>query len=84
MKIIPANQSLILAGESPFLGQGSRLVAGGPALPRVSVVATRTEATVIIQDLPPSGAARRPLQLYTRTQRGFEDPRATALLDVFA
>jgi hypothetical protein len=26
----------------------------------------------------------RPIQLYARTQRGLEDARATAILDVFA
>jgi hypothetical protein len=97
LKITPANQSLILAGESPLLGAGSRLVAAGSVLPRVSV-AVRTDAVAIVQteylesrppralaqDLPMSGSARRPLQLYARTQRGFEDSRDTALLDVFA
>lgn len=97
MKIIPTNQSLILAGESPMLGARSRLVAAGSVLPRVSVVSRPDPAVIVqteyvgsrparalIQDLPTSSSARRPLQLYARTQRGFEDSRATALLDVFA
>jgi hypothetical protein len=98
LKINPAHQSLILAGESPLLGQGSRLVAGGPAMPRVTLT-TRAATSVVVQPeyfepqrpargltqaLLPSSAARRPLQLYASTQRGFEDPRVTALLDVFA
>jgi hypothetical protein len=56
LKIIPANQSLILAGEptgssgpSSMLGQASRLVAGGGALKRVTIFEASANATVVVQ-----------------------------------
>jgi hypothetical protein len=149
LKIPPNNQSLILAGEpggsrgvplgvpDSLLGQASRLVAGGAALKRVTILASRPDATVVVQadfysrnDGPPVdprlgnpgglgdpsngapavGAANsvtrshsatlggpatlgrsvtlssyfNPIELYTRTQRGFDHSTRAALLDVLA
>jgi hypothetical protein len=148
LKIPPNNQSLILAGEpggsrgvplgvpDSLLGQASRLVAGA-ALKRVTILASRPDATVVVQadyysrnDGPPVdsrlgdpgglgdpsngapavGAANsvtrshsatlggpatlgrsvtlssyfNPIELYTRTQRGFDHSPRAGLLDVLA
>jgi len=130
LKIVPSNQSLILAGEplgarggaDPFLDQASRLVAAGPGLTRVTILAARPDSTVVVQadyasreEQPPidaqlpaltgnssnalplavtnsamraypkaSFSSRNPIDLYARTQRGFEDGPRAALLDVLA
>jgi hypothetical protein len=116
-----------------LLGQASRLVAGGAALKRVTILASRPDATVVVQAdyysrddgpvnsrltsprEPPNGAPAaggpnslalnhastlsypatlgrsvtmssylNPIDLYTRTQRGFDHAPKSALLDVLA
>jgi hypothetical protein len=146
LKIPSTNQSLILAGEpggsrgvplgvpDSLLDQASRLVAGGAALKRVTILASRPDATVVVQadyysrsdgppvnsrpanlddrsnDAPAAAAANslsrshvatlsgpatlgrsvtsssyfNPIELYTRTQRGFDHAPKAALLDVLA
>jgi hypothetical protein len=108
------------AGANSLLEHASSLVAGHPDLKRVTILAARPDATLVVQadyysrraaPLPalpavdespgqamtvsatssamphrisampsPSG----PLQLYTRTQQGFDGSRRSALLDVLA
>jgi hypothetical protein len=48
VKVTPSNQSLILAGEPPF-DQTARLVASGTALKRVTILAGRPDAAVVVQ-----------------------------------
>jgi len=126
VKVTPASQSLILAGEpgpgarpNSLFGQASQLVASGAALKRVTILAARPDATVVVQadyfsrdDVPSANSQlavehiaptetpnlpvaissipvatssnRNPIALYARTQRGPEDTRKAALLDVFA
>ena len=123
MKVTPANQSLILAGEpgpgarpNSLFGQASQLVASGAALKRVTILAARTVVVqadyfsrddvpsansqlavehiaptetpnlpVAISSIPVATSSNRnPIALYARTQRGPEDTRKAALLDVFA
>jgi hypothetical protein len=57
LKITPTNQSLILArdparsrgGSNSLLRQASEWAAGGPALKRVTILAARPDATVVVQ-----------------------------------
>jgi hypothetical protein len=57
VKIIPSNQTLILAGEpagrrsaaDTLFDQASRLVAGGPELKRVTILAARLDSTVLVR-----------------------------------
>lgn len=133
LKIPPTNQSLILAGEpggsrgapkgvppgvpDSFLGQASRLVAGGAALKRVTILqadyysrdegppvnarpanpgdssneATSAGAAVAASSSPATlgrsatmSSYFNPIELYTRTQRGFDHAPKAALLDVLA
>jgi hypothetical protein len=57
LKITPTNQSLILArdparsgaGPSSLLRQASQWAAGGAALKRVTILAARPDATVVVQ-----------------------------------
>jgi hypothetical protein len=56
VKVTPANQSLILAGEpgpgarpNSLLGQASQLVASGAALKRVTILTARPGTTVVVQ-----------------------------------
>jgi hypothetical protein len=111
------------AGANSLLEHASRLVPSHPDLKRVTILAARPDATVVVQaDYYSRGAARlpavpavpaleqissramtvsgtgsampkrisavsfplSPLQLYARTQRGFDDSRRSALLDVLA
>lgn len=108
------------AGANSLLQHASRLVPGNPDLKRVTILASRPDATVVVQadyysrgatpSLPALPAAEQsaarsmtvsgtssempsrssmsthvtPLQLYTRTQRGFDDSCRPALLDVRA
>lgn len=75
LKITPANQSLILAHEragsgaepGSLLGQASQWIAGGAALKRVTILAARPDATVVVQadyfsrdDAPPIDSHRPP------------------------
>jgi hypothetical protein len=120
LKILPPNQSLILAGEPG--GPRGRPAAGGAALQRMTILATRQDSTVVVQadyfsrdealpfdprlpefsppaydalnadatnSVTPSRAATissylKPIELYTRTQRGLTDTSKPALLDVLA
>jgi hypothetical protein len=130
LKILPSNQSLILAGEPG--GSRLRSAPGGAALQRLTITTARQDSTVVVQadyyspdeasafdsrlpvpsaprfDPPalnapaldaaadeetnfpaPSRAAKgssylNPIELYTRTQRGFKDSSKPALLDVLA
>jgi hypothetical protein len=136
LKITPSNQTLILAGERSPLDQSAGLVGNGAALKRVTILAARPDATVVVQadyysrdddsysrdvtqysrDLAPAiesqlpaiqnnspGALAvlgsntatlsqpvtnssylSPVQFYARTQRGFDETRRAALLDVLA
>jgi hypothetical protein len=96
---MPANQSLILAGE-PLPGTTAGIVNGGP-LTRVTIVEARSTTLVVQADYYPqdlalpvprdsaasagSGSAYlKPVQLYARTQRGLDDRPRAALLDVLA
>jgi hypothetical protein len=47
LKILPSNQSLILAGEPG--GPRGREPAGGAALQRVTIMTARQESTLVIQ-----------------------------------
>jgi hypothetical protein len=58
LKIVPTNQSLILAGEpggsgagrsSSLFGQASQLIAGGGALRRVTILAARPDSAIAVQ-----------------------------------
>jgi hypothetical protein len=57
LKITPTNQSLILArdpvrsgaGPNSFLRRASEWAAGGAALKRVTILAARPDATVVVQ-----------------------------------
>jgi hypothetical protein len=78
VKVTPSNQSLILAGEPPF-DQTARLVASGSALKRVTILAARPDATVVVQadyfsrdDTPSFGAQPPALQYFSH------DPVAVA------
>jgi hypothetical protein len=72
VKVTPSNQSLILAGEPPF-DQTARLVASGTALKRVTILAARPDATVVVQadylsrdDTPSFGSQPPALQYVSR------------------
>jgi hypothetical protein len=57
VKILPSNQTLILAGEpagrrtagDTLLEQASRLVTGSTDLKRVTIMSTRPDSTVVVQ-----------------------------------
>jgi hypothetical protein len=91
LKILPSNQSLILAGEPA--GPRGRPAAGGAALQRLTILTARRDSTVVFQAdyfyTPPSRAGTissylNPIELYTRTQQGLSDTSRPALLDVLA
>jgi hypothetical protein len=130
LKILPANQSVILAREPggsaarPNALFGQDLPGAGGALKRVTILTARPDTTVLVQAdyfppndngepaassaLPvladnsrhaltvaaansrsPSGPTTfssylNPIDLYTRTQRGFDANPKAALLDVLA
>jgi hypothetical protein len=97
---MPANQSLILAGES--LPRTTAGTVNGGALTRVTIFEARSATTLVVQadyyphqqslPVPRDGAAPagtgsaylKPVQLYARTQRGLDDHPRAALLDVLA
>jgi hypothetical protein len=96
---MPANQTLILAGES-LPGTAAGLVNSG-ALKRVTIVEARSATTLVVQadyypqseSLPVrrmsasvgSGSTHsKPIELYVRTQRGLEERPRAALVDVLA
>jgi hypothetical protein len=85
VNVTTSNQSLILAGEPPF-GRAGRLVASGTALKRVTILAIATVSTNSAAASRPASTSfhRDPIQLYARTQRGFEDMPTAPLVDVFA
>jgi hypothetical protein len=71
VKVTPSNQSLILAGEPPF-AQTARLVASGTAPKRVTILAARRDATVVVQadylsrdDTPSFGSQPPALQYHS-------------------
>jgi hypothetical protein len=57
VKIVPSNQTLILAGEpagrrgaaDALFEQASRLVPGGAELKRVTILAARSDSTVVVR-----------------------------------
>jgi hypothetical protein len=97
---MPANQSLILAGE-PLPGTTAGIVNRG-ALTRVAIFEPGSATTLVVQadyyphdvslPMPRDGAASgasgsaylTPVQLYARTQRGSDERPRAALLDVLA
>jgi len=95
---MPANQSLILAGEA-LPGTTAGLPARS-ALQRVTIFGARSATTLVVQadyypqnqplalmprDRPAAGSAYlKPIELYARTQRGLDERPRAALVDVLA
>lgn len=75
MKIVPANQTLILASESKKPGSG--LVTNGAALQRVTIFEARSDTTVVVQaDYYPqdNGAQHHALSLPVQRDRSAPAP----------
>jgi hypothetical protein len=95
VNLIPANQTLIPAGEPAW---PARTLPGGAVLRRVIVVqadyAPSTDVTPVpARASPPNllpydagtrSSSRSPVEQYARIQRGVGDPSAAALIDVHA
>jgi len=79
--VVTARTDTTIVVQAEYVDAPTDYIATTP--PMVAARLPVAQRLPVEEDSAPAPAARHPIQLYARTQRG-QDPRAAPLVDVFA